>query len=149
VQPVSDSDLSAPIPVPVSPVPDLNVPAAAVVAHMTDFFVTLSVIVTFPDCFPVKDPPGETSHPAVAAMDDAALNTIASAVAPAASRTAPGRVRMRFLPRSMPALAQHTAMRRRCYWPNNCRRHCPGRLELLDEHRFRNGVVHLHYAVRA
>src|SRR5579871_4073443 len=94
-QPVSESDPSVPIPAPGSPVPDLNWPAAAAVAHTIDFFVTLSVIVTFPDCLPVKEPPGVTLHPVtVTADDDAALSTIAAAAVPATTRNEPRRVRM-------------------------------------------------------
>jgi hypothetical protein len=94
----SERELSDPMPVPDRPVPDLNVPPAAVVVHTTDFAVALSTILAFKNCLPVKDPPGETVHVAVAAMDDAAPSTTASAAVPAVSRTVPRRVRMRFLP---------------------------------------------------
>src|SRR6516162_4577858 len=94
-QPVSDSELSDPRPAPGSPVPDLKLPAAAVVVHITDFLVTVSAIVTFPDCFPVKEPPGDTVHPAAtAAHDDPALSATASAAAPPASRNPPSRLRI-------------------------------------------------------
>jgi hypothetical protein len=94
-QSVSESDLSVPIPAPCSPLPDLNLPALAAVAQKIDLFVTLSVIVTFPDCFPVKEPPGVTLHPVtVTADDEAALSKIAAAAIPAAARNEPRRVRM-------------------------------------------------------
>jgi hypothetical protein len=63
----------------------LNLPAAAAVAHTIDLFVTVSVIVTFPDCFPVKGPPGETLHPVAVTADDGVLSAIVSAAVPAAS----------------------------------------------------------------
>src|SRR6266480_2749661 len=98
-QSVSESDVSVPIPAPGSPVPDLNLPPAAAVAHTTDLVVTVSVIVTFPDCLPVKEPPGETLHPvAVTADDDVALSATASAAVPAASSNEPRCVRMRLIP---------------------------------------------------
>src|SRR5690348_289460 len=94
-QSVSESDPSVPIPSPGSPVPDLNLPAAAAVAHTIDLFVTVSVIVTFPDCFPVKGPPGVTFHPVAATADDAGvLSAIASAAVPAASSSELRRARM-------------------------------------------------------
>src|SRR5438552_6717509 len=94
-QSVSERDVSVPIPAPASPVPDLNLPAAAAVAHTIDLFVTGSVIVTFPDCLPVKEPPGATLHPvAVTADDDAALSTMAAAAVPAATRNEPRRARI-------------------------------------------------------
>jgi len=80
------------MPAPGNPVPDLKLPAAAAVAHTIVLFVTGSIIVTFPDCLPVKEPPGETLHPvAVTADDDAALSTIAAAAVPAATSNEPRR----------------------------------------------------------